>query len=63
MPGKIVKVLAREGDQVKAGQSVFIVESMKMFHELRAAKNGKVGNIAVHEGDVVFPTRQLAYVV
>jgi pyruvate carboxylase len=62
LPGKIVKVLAREGEFVQEGQSVFIVESMKMLHELRAEKSGKMKSISVKEGDLVFPTNHLAYV-
>jgi biotin carboxyl carrier protein len=63
MPGKIVKILAREGETVEKGQSVFIVESMKMLHELRVARNGKMGNIAVKEGDFVLPNNLLAYIL
>lgn len=63
LPGKIVKVLAREGEFVKEGQSVFIVESMKMLHVLRVEKPGKMKNISVKEGDLVFPTNHLAYVL
>ena len=60
MPGTIVKILAREGDLVKKGQSVFIVESMKMLHKLRAARSGRMSNITVKEGDFVLPHNQLA---
>ena len=63
MPGTIVKILAREGDTVKKGQSVFIVESMKMLHELRVARNGKMSNITVKEGDFVLPHNRLAYIL
>ncbi len=60
MAGKIVKILAHEGDLVKQGQSVFIIESMKMLHELRVAKPGKMANITVKEGDFVSPNSHLA---
>lgn len=63
MPGTIVKILAHEGDTVKKGQSVFIVESMKMLHELRVTRNGRVSNITVKEGDFVLPHSHLAYVL
>lgn len=63
LPGKIVKILAREGEFVKKGQSVFIVESMKMLHVLRVGKPGKMRNISVKEGDLVFPANHLAHVL
>ena len=62
LPGKIVKVLAREGDRVEKGQSVFIVETMKMLQELRVGRHGKIGNITVKEGDCILPSNQLAYI-
>jgi biotin carboxyl carrier protein len=63
MPGKIVKILAREGDTVEKGQGIFIVETMKMLHELRVARNGKMSNITVKEGDAVLPNSHLAYIL
>ena len=63
MPGKIVKILAREGETIEKGQSVFIVETLKMLHELRVTRGGKVGNIRVKEGDVVLPNSHLAYIL
>ncbi len=63
MPGTIIKVLAREGDTVEKGQSVFIVESMKMLHELRVARSGKMSTITVKEGDSVLPDNHLAYIL
>ncbi len=63
MPGKVVKILAHEGDMVKKGQTVFIVESMKILHELRVARSGKMTNITVKEGDFVLPDHHLAYIL
>lgn len=53
MPGKVVKVLVKEGDEVRAGQPLFLIEAMKMENELRAPRNGKVLSIAVREGQTV----------
>lgn len=63
MPGTIVKILAREGDLVEKGQSVFIVESMKMLHELRVTRSGRMSNITVKEGDYVHPHNHLASIL
>jgi biotin carboxyl carrier protein len=63
IPGKIVKILVHEGDIVAKGQSVFVVESMKMFHELRVTRNGRMTHIAVKEGDFVLPNHHLAYIL
>jgi biotin carboxyl carrier protein len=50
MPGKVVKVLVRQGDLVAARQGVVVVEAMKMENELRAPKAGTVAAINVSEG-------------
>jgi biotin carboxyl carrier protein len=53
MPGKVVKLLVAEGQEVEAGQGVIVVEAMKMENELKSALPGKVKEIFVKEGDVV----------
>jgi biotin carboxyl carrier protein len=53
MPGKVVKILVNEGEEVKADQGVIVVEAMKMENELRSAVSGKVKEIFVKEGEVV----------
>jgi biotin carboxyl carrier protein len=53
MPGKIVRVLVRNGDTVAARQPVVVVEAMKMENELRAARNGTVAEVHAREGQSV----------
>jgi acetyl/propionyl-CoA carboxylase alpha subunit len=53
MPGKIVRVLVRPGDEVREGQGLLVVEAMKMENELRAARAGRVLEVAVVEGAAV----------
>ena len=53
MPGKIVRVLVKAGDAVKARQGLVVVEAMKMENELRAARDGRVRDISVVEGQSV----------
>ena len=55
MPGNIVDVLVKEGDQVKAGQAVLITEAMKMETEVQAPIAGTVKVIHVAKGDRVNP--------
>lgn len=62
MPGKVIRILAQEGDIVERGQSVLVVESMKMLHELRVPKQGKVKGIHVKVGDIIVPNNRLAYI-
>ena len=53
MPGKVVRVLVKPGDTVKARQGLVVVEAMKMENELRAARDGRVRDVAVKEGQSV----------
>ena len=53
MPGKIVKVLVSEGDAVERGQSLVIIEAMKMENEMRSEVEGVVSRVAVAEGETV----------
>jgi biotin carboxyl carrier protein len=53
MPGKVVKILVTEGEEVRADQGVIVVEAMKMENELKSAIAGKVKEIFVGEGEVV----------
>jgi biotin carboxyl carrier protein len=53
MPGKVVRVLVKPGDEVKARQGLVVVEAMKMENELRAARDGRVKDVAVAEGQSV----------
>lgn len=53
MPGKIVRVIVAEGEEVEAGQGLVVVEAMKMQNEIKATKKGKVTKVAVKEGSAV----------
>ncbi len=50
MPGKVVKLLVKPGDQVTSRQGVIVVEAMKMENELRAGRDGVVREVLVTEG-------------
>ena len=53
IPGKVVKVLVKIGDQVKAGQTLLVLEAMKMENELRAPRAAAVLALSVSEGTAV----------
>ena len=53
MPGKIFKVSARVGDKVTKGQTILILEAMKMEHAIKADKDGVVQKIFFKEGEQV----------
>ena len=53
MPGRIFQFLAKEGDTVKAGQDVFILEAMKMENNIASPFDGTVKQILYAEGDSV----------
>ncbi len=62
MPGKVVRLLVSEGEQVKAGQGLLVVEAMKMQNEIRAPKDGRVAAIRVAVGAAVAGGETLAEV-
>jgi acetyl-CoA/propionyl-CoA carboxylase biotin carboxyl carrier protein len=53
MQGRILEVLVEAGQQVEAGQTVCILEAMKMENHVVATREGKVMEVAVSKGDVV----------
>ena len=53
MPGRIVKVFVKEGDQVKEGRAVLVLEAMKMQNEIKAPQSGKITRINPQAGDSV----------
>ena len=53
MPGNILKINVAQGQQVKEGDVLIILEAMKMENEIVATKSGTVAQIAVTKGQVV----------
>ena len=53
MPGKVVKVAAAVGDEVREGQGIVIVEAMKMENEIPSPVGGRITQLSVSEGDTV----------
>lgn len=53
MPGRVINLLVKVGDEVAAQQGIVIVEAMKMENELKSPKAGKVIEIKVTAGQTV----------
>jgi propionyl-CoA carboxylase alpha chain len=51
MPGLLVSMAFQEGQEVKAGEEVCVVEAMKMENVLRAERDGVIGKVYVKPGD------------
>jgi 3-methylcrotonyl-CoA carboxylase alpha subunit/geranyl-CoA carboxylase alpha subunit len=60
LPGKVVRIKAAVGDKLDAGDTVLVIESMKMEHILKAPTAGKVKAIKALQGDVVEANTVLA---
>jgi biotin carboxyl carrier protein len=53
MPGKVVRILVRPGQEVAAGDAIAVVEAMKMQNEIKSPKKGVVQKVLVGEGAAV----------
>ena len=62
MPGRVVKILVAQDDEVKAGAPLLVVEAMKMENRVQAPIAGTVKKIYVKEGDEVNPDETLIHV-
>ena len=53
MPGRVVRVHVSEGEAVKRGQALVVVEAMKMEHTLKAPRDGSVRHLSAKDGVLV----------
>ena len=53
MPGLVLNVLATEGDEIKKGDSLLVLEAMKMENMIKSPTDGVIKKIAVKQGDKV----------
>jgi biotin carboxyl carrier protein len=51
--GKVLKVLVKPGDSVASGDTLIIIEAMKMENRVMASTNGVVDQVKITEGDTV----------
>lgn len=62
MPGQVLKILVTEGQHVKTGEPLVILEAMKMEQVIRASTPGVVSAVVVKCGDVVSPGDLLIHI-
>ncbi|TFH06555.1 MAG: biotin/lipoyl-binding protein [Candidatus Thorarchaeota archaeon] len=62
MPGKVTEVRVKVGDTVKKGETVCILEAMKMFNELKADSSGSVKEVNVEVGTMVTTADLLVHI-
>ena len=62
LPGVILDIKVKEGDTVKRGQTIIILEAMKMENNINANKDGKVAEIKVNKGDSVLEGTDLVII-
>jgi biotin carboxyl carrier protein len=53
MPGKVLKIIKKLGENVKKGDAILILEAMKMEHTIKADQDGKIEKIYFQEGEQV----------
>ncbi|RLI74987.1 acetyl-CoA carboxylase biotin carboxyl carrier protein subunit [Archaeoglobales archaeon] len=61
MAGTVTKILKNEGDEVKAGETVLIIEAMKMENPITSPSDGLISKVVVNEGDKVATGDALVY--
>ena len=63
MPGKVVKIQVKMGDEVKMGDTLITISAMKMESEYKSPKDGKIAKIHVSEGSTVDANQILIEIV
>ncbi len=61
MAGVVTKILKKGGEKVKAGETVLIIEAMKMENPISAPEDGEIAEVVVKEGDKVASGDVLVY--
>ncbi|WP_298072418.1 biotin/lipoyl-containing protein [uncultured Bacteroides sp.] len=62
LPGVILDIKVKEGDAVKKGQTIIILEAMKMENNINADKDGRIAAINVSKGDSVLEGTDLVII-
>ena len=62
LPGVILDIKVKEGDEVKKGQTIIILEAMKMENSINADRDGKVTSIKVSKGESVLEGTDLVII-
>ena len=59
LPGTVVEIFVRNGDEIEIGHVVMIIEAMKMKNSIRATRSGKVADVLVSVGQTVSHKQEL----
>ncbi len=59
LPGTVVEVFVKQGDQIETGQVVLVIEAMKMKNSIRSMRSGTVGEVLVSAGQTVAHKQEL----
>ncbi len=62
MPGKVVKIPIKMGEEVKKGDTIIIISAMKMESEYKAGKDGIISEIFVNEEDTIKANQALVHI-
>ena len=62
LPGVILDIKVKEGDEVKTGQTIIILEAMKMENSINADRDGKIASIKVSKGESVLEGTDLVII-
>jgi biotin carboxyl carrier protein len=53
LPGTIVEIFVKAGDEIEAGQVILVIEAMKMKNSIRSTRAGKAAQVLVSAGQTV----------
>jgi biotin carboxyl carrier protein len=53
LPGTVIEIFIKAGDQIEAGQVILIIEAMKMKNSIRSTRAGKIVEVLVNAGQTV----------
>ncbi|HEU0294263.1 MAG TPA: biotin/lipoyl-containing protein [Anaerolineales bacterium] len=53
LPGSVIEVFVKPGDEIEAGQVILIIEAMKMKNSIRSTRGGKIAEVLVSAGETV----------
>ena len=53
LPGTVIEIFIKAGDQIEAGQVILVIEAMKMKNSIRSRRAGKIAEVLVNAGQTV----------
>lgn len=53
LPGTVIEIFVKAGEQIESGQVILVIEAMKMKNSIRATRAGKIAEVLVNPGETV----------